>query len=63
MLTPDEIARLRAADTVIMTPHHETNLNRAVWNELLDAWVAQHMSTHTVDAALGPKGEPDATKD
>ena len=32
-----EIARLRAADTVILTPDNETNLTRAVWNELLDA--------------------------
>ena len=39
-MTRDDIERLRAAETVILTPSHETNINRAMLDELLDAWLA-----------------------
>lgn len=41
-----EIARLRNVETVIMTPGNEINLDRAVWNELLDAAKAWELLLH-----------------
>jgi hypothetical protein len=35
--TLDDIARLRAAQTIILTPSHETNITRAQFEKLLVA--------------------------